>query len=92
MRTTRKMLSLFLAFVMVMNLLPAGAVAATTSKDVVYLSISFDGEYIDDKNGDPIVYLPVSMADIAEVDLTEYGLDNMLYDANGDGNYETTAL
>ena len=92
MRTTRKMLSLFLAFVMVMNLLPAGAVAATTSEDVVYLSISFDGEYINDKNGDPIVYLPVSMDDIAAVDLTEYGLENMRYDADGDGNYETTAL
>ena len=61
MRTTRKMLSLFLAFVMVMNLLPAGAVAATASEDVVYLSISFDGTYIDDKNGDTMVYLPISL-------------------------------
>ena len=92
MRTTRKMLSMFLAFVMVMNLLPAGAVAATASEDVVYLSISFDGEYINDKNGEPIVYLPVSLTDIAAVDLTEYGLENMLYDADSDGNYETTAL
>ncbi len=92
MRTTRKMLSVFLAFVMVLGLLPAGAIAAPKSEDVVYLSISFDGAYIDDKHGDSIVYLPVSMDDIAAVDLTEYGLDNMRYDADGDGNYETTAL
>ena len=92
MRTTRKMLSLFLTFVMVLNLLPAGAIATTKSQDVVYLSISFDGKYIDDKNGDPIVYLPVPLEDIAAVDLTEYGLDNMLYDSDDDGSYETTAL
>ena len=86
----KKFLSLLLAIVLVLGLLPSVAIAA--ENNVVYLSISFDGKYIDDKNGEPIVYLPISLEKIAAVDLTEYGLDNMLYDADGDGDYETTAL
>ena len=92
MKITKKLLSMILALVLVLGLLPATAFAAGNQKDVVYLSISFDSNYIDDKNGDPIAYVPVSLADIEAIDLTEYGLDNMLYDADGDDDYETTAL
>lgn len=83
---------MILALVMVLGLLPATTFATGAEEDVVYLSISFDGKYIDDKNGEPIVYLPVPMEAIEAIDLTEYGLDNMLYDADDDGEYETTAL
>ena len=92
MKITKKILSMILTVVMVLGLLPATAFATATGEDVVYLSISFDGKYIDDKNGEPIVYLPVPMEAIEAIDLTEYGLDNMLYDADDDGEYETTAL
>ncbi len=92
MRTTKKILSMILAFVLVLGLLPATVFATGAQEDVIYLSISFDSNYIDDKNGNPIAYVPVPMSAIEAVDLTEYGLDNMLYDADGDGNYETTAL
>ena len=91
MKITKQILSLILALVLVLGLLPATAFA-TDAADVVYLSISFDSNYIDDKNGDPIAYVPVSLADIEAIDLTAYGLDNMLYDADGDGDYEATAL
>ena len=91
MRTTKKILSMILAFVLVLGLLPATAFA-TGAEDVVYLSISYDSNYIDDKNGNPIAYVPIPMSEIEAIDLTEYGLDNMLYDADGDGDYETTAL
>ena len=91
MRTTKKILSLILTFVMVLGLLPA-TVFATGSEDVVYLSVSFDSNYIDDKNGNPIAYIPIPMSAIEAIDLTEYGLDNMFFDADGDGEYETTAL
>ena len=91
MKITKKALSMILALVMVLGLLPATATAAE-AEDVVYLSISFDSTYIDDKNGDPIAYVPVPMSKIETIDLAEYGLDNMLYDADGDGKYETTAL
>ena len=86
----KKMLSLLLVCVMVLSLLPVASIA--TDADVVYLSVSFDSQYIQDKNGSPIAYVPVSLADIEAIDLTEYGLENMLYDADGDGEYETTAL
>ena len=95
MKMTKKVLSLVLALVMVLGLFPAigvSAAKAQTEEDVVYLSISFDSHYIDDKNGDPIAYIPVPLDVIAAIDLTEYGLENMLYDADGDGEYETTAL
>ena len=91
MKITKKILSMILAFVLVLGLLPATA-TAVEAEDVVYLSISFDSNYIDDKNGNPIAYVPVPMSKIEAIDLAEYGLDNMRFDADGDGNYETTAL
>lgn len=90
MRKTKKLLSLILAAIMVFTMIPLSATA--NEGDYVYLSISYDGQYIDDKSGNPIVYIPVALEDIEAVDLTEYGLDNMLFDADDDGEYETTAL
>ena len=92
MRTTKKILSMILALILVLGLLPASTFAAGGEKGVVYLSISFDSKYINGKNGNPIAYVPVPMSKIEAIDLTGYGLDNMLYDADGDGDYETTAL
>ena len=57
-----------------MGLLPATAVATETQEDVIYLSIRFDSNYIVDKNGNPIAYVPVSLDAVAAVDLAEYGL------------------
>ena len=92
MQITKKILSMVLALVLVLGLLPATALATEADEGYVYLSISFDGEYIQDTQGNYIAYLPVSLADVAAIDLAEYGLENMLFDADGDGNYETTAL
>ena len=92
MKITKKILSMILAVVMVLGLPPAASFATETQEDVVYLSISFDSNYINDKNGDPMAYVPVPMSEIEAIDLAEYGLDNMLFDADGDGEYETTAL
>lgn len=88
----KRILSLFLAFVMVVGLLPVGTLATNGASDTVYLSVSFDGRYIDDKNGSPMAYVPVSMDALTAVDLDEYGLSEYLYDENGDGTYEITAL
>ncbi len=86
----KKTISMILALVMVLGLLPAAVFATGTNN--VYISVSFDGQYIDDQNGSPIVYVPVSLDAVAAVDLNEYGLSEYLYDPDGDGNYETTAL
>ena len=90
MRTTKKILSMILAFVMVLGPLPATAFATGTNN--VYISVSFDGLYINDKDGGYISYIPVSLEDVASVDLDAYGLSDYWYDEDGDGTYETTAL
>ena len=92
MKMMKKFLSMALAVVMVLALLPAATLATEAQAEYVYLSISFDGRYIDDISGNPIAYYPVPLDAIAAVDLTAYGLENMLFDGNNDGNYDTTAL
>ena len=97
-RMAAKMLAMLIAIMLIVGLFPVMAFADGTANasdsdgKYVYLSISYDKHYINDKNGSPMVYVPVSLEDIAAIDLTEYGLDNMLYDADGDGEYEITAL
>ena len=91
MKQTKKILSILLVLVMVLGLLPATA-TAVKAEEYIYLSISFDSNYIDDKNGNPIAYIPVPLDAIKAIDLVEYGLENMLFDADGDGDYEITAL
>jgi len=93
MQLNKKLLSMLLVFVLILGLLPAAVFAADGADDeYIYLSVSFDGEYIADKNGSYMAYMPVALSDIEAVDLAEYGLENMLYDSDGDGEYETTAL
>ena len=90
MRKPAKILSMILAFVLVLGLLPATAFA--TGADSVYISVSYDGQYINDKNGNAIAYIPVSFENLASIDLDEYGLSEYKYDENGDGTYDITAL
>ena len=90
MKITKKILSMILAVVMVLGLLPATAFA--TGEDEVYISVSYDGQYVSDQNGGYIAYVAIPMADVAAVDLNEYGLSDYLYDEDVDGTYETTAL
>ncbi len=87
----KKCLSMLLAIVMVLGLLPPVTIFATEA-EYAYISVSFDGQYINDKNGSPIVYVPVSFDEIESIDLEEYNLGDYLYDPDGDGTYETTAL
>ena len=61
-----------------LGLLPAAAFA--TGADNVYISVSFDGRYINDKNGNAIAYIPESFENLASVDLDEYGLSEYKYD------------
>lgn len=90
MRITKKVLSMILAFVMVLGLLPATAFA--TEAEYVYISVSMDDKYIHDKDGGYIANIAIPLDEIAAVDLNEYNLSEYLYDRDGDGNYETTAL
>ena len=90
MQMTKKLLSMILAVVMVLGLLPATAFA--TGEDVVYISVSYDDKFTEDKNGNPIAFVPVSFDTLAGVDLNAYGLSEYLYDEDEDGTPEITAL
>ncbi len=81
---------MILTMVIVLGLLPVTAMADEGA--YVYLSVSFDDKYIYDKYGDPIVYRPIPLGEIEAISLADYGLEHMLYDGNGDGEYDTTAL
>ena len=92
-RMAIKTVAVMIAIALIASMMPVVAFATEAEPTgYVYLSVSYDKNYIEDKNGDPMVYVPVALSDIAAIDLTEYGLDNMLFDADGDGEYEITAL
>ena len=90
MQIMKKSLSLLLALCLVMSLLPATVFA--TGADSVYISVSYDGQYINDNNGNAIAYIPVSFDKLAAIDLDEYGLSDYKYDEDDDGDYDITAL
>ena len=90
MRTTKKILSFLLALAMVLSLLPATVFA--TESGYVYISVSYDGQFIQAANGSPIAHVPVSLDTLAAISLDDYGLGEYWYDEDGDGANEITAL
>lgn len=90
MRIMKKVLSLILALCLMLSVLPAAVFAADSG--YVYISVSHEGQFVNDKNGAPMAHVPVSFEKLAEIDLDTYGLTDYKYDADGDGTYEITAL
>lgn len=90
MRMTKKVLSLILAMVMVLGLLPATALASDGNQ--VYISASHDGQFINDPSSNPMAYRAVDLDDLTSISLDTYGLSDYKYDKDGDGSYEITAL
>ena len=86
----KRILSVILAIAMLITAIPLMSVASRS--EYVYMSVSYDDKYINDKNGTPIAYIPVSFETLKSVDLNEYGLSEYLYDEDGDGKYDITAL
>ena len=86
----KKFLSMLLACLLVFNMLPA--VAFATEPEYVYLTASYNGQFLEDQNGDPVAYVKASIDELSKIDLTEYGMSEYLYDGDGDGNYDITAL
>ena len=86
----KRILSLLLAIVMVFTMIPLTAFA--TEAEYVYISASHEGEFITDSNGKAIAYRAVSLDELATIDLDTYGLGDYVYDKDGDGSYEITAL
>ena len=90
MRNNKKILSMILAFVMVLGLLPATTFA--TEPQQVYISASHDGQFLKDNNGNALAYAAVSLDELASIKLEDYNLGDYAYDKDGDGNPEITAL
>ena len=90
-----KMLSFTLSVGMVLGGMPTSALAAkvkSTGAEQVYISISEDDQFVEDKNGKAITYRAVDLSKLDSIDLDDYGLSDYKYDADGDGDDETTAL
>ena len=87
---SKKILSILMAVAMIFTVIPVTAFASDA--DTVYISISDDSRFITDENGNPMGFYPVTFDELAEVDLSEYGLDYYAYDADGDNIPELTAL
>ena len=86
----KKFLSVLLAIVMVFTMIPMKAIA--TEDEYVYISISEEGQFITDASGKAMAYTAVPMDALKAIDLNDYGLSDYIYDMDGDGNYEITAL
>lgn len=84
-----KLFSILLALLIVITVLP---VPVSANGENVYISISYDKEYINDKNDVKLAYTAVSMSELAGIDLDEYGLGDYCYDGDYDGEYDITAL
>lgn len=89
----KRLLSFVLSFAIVFGMIPGTAFKTfASSSDTVYISVSYDGVYINGKDGKAMANVPVKISDLEQIDLDSYGLGDYKYDANGDGSYETTVL
>ena len=86
----KKFLSILLSLVMVLSMIPS--VGFAVESENVYISVSYDGQFVADKNGDAVAYMAVPLSALETIDLNKYGLDEYLYDEDGDGNYDITAV
>lgn len=86
----KRIMSILLAMVMVFTMLPLPAAAA--ENDNVYISVSYDGAFAEDANGNAVAYTAVPLSELKTINLDDYGLGTYLYDADMDGNYDITAL
>ncbi len=89
-----KVVAMLVAILMVASMLPVVAFASepADTSGYVYISVSYDDKFKEDKNGKPMAYIPVSFEELEAVDLNDYNLSEYLYDEDGDGTYEITAL
>ncbi len=89
----KRIMSVFLSIVMLVGLAPSQAFAnntsGTNSDATVYLSIAYDGKYVDDlADGGYMVNIPISLSDVANCDLSDYGLENYYYTSKEGGEQQ----
>ncbi len=87
---TKKIISIFIILAMILTAIPL--TISASEPDTVYISISDDSQFVTDSNGTPMAFYPVTLDELAEIDLSDYYLDGYVYDADGDNVPELTAL
>lgn len=89
-----KMFILVIGLILVMSMTPIFGYENPQSEneEYVYISISHDGEFIEDKNENKVAYKEVALSELEKISLDDYGLSDFTYDFDYDGNYEITAL
>ncbi len=87
---TKKIISIFIILAMILSAIPL--TISASEPDTVYISISDDSQFVTDSNGTPMAFYPVTLDELAEIDLSDYYLDGYAYDADGDNVPELTAL
>ncbi|MBR2883835.1 MAG: hypothetical protein IKB93_03500 [Clostridia bacterium] len=87
---TKKIISIFIALAMILSAIPL--TISASEPDTIYISISDDKQFVTDSNGTPMAFYPVTLDELAEIDLGDYYLDGYAYDADGDNVPELTAL
>lgn len=89
----KKVLSILLTLAMIFTVIPVKSVAAaTTEEGTVYLSASHDSQYVLDTEGNPVAYSAVTLEELASIQLENYGLEDLIYDGDGDGTPDITVL
>lgn len=89
-RIKKRVLSILCAVAMIFTIIPLAAFA--TEDDYVYISVSEENEFIKDTEGKAVAYTPVPLDSLTDIDLNEYGLSDYIYDSDGDGKQDITAL
>lgn len=89
---SKRIVAMLLSLVLIISMVPVAVYANEEEKEKVYISISDDEYYVLDKNGNPAAYVAVYLDDLASIDLADYGMSDYVYDADGDDEYDITAL
>lgn len=90
---TKKALVCIIALFTVLFTLPLLSLAdGAENTECVYISVSDDGQFISDKNGNAMAYTAIPLDVLSTIDLDARGLGDYKYDQDGDGKYEITAL
>ena len=96
----KKLLALILAAIMALGVLPMTALAAEEYEyeevsGIAYISISMDDRYVVSDGVDAgtiMAYVPVDLAELRNIKLEDYDLQEYYHDEDKNGKYDITVL
>jgi len=86
----KRIISILLVLAMLLCALPLSVSA--DEPEMVYITVSDDSAFVTTVDGQPLAYWGVEISELTTIDLSEYSLDEYIYDADMDGTPEITAL